>query len=85
MESLVARLGLECRRLQRENHAFARVIAEREQEIALLRAGQREYDEMQKDVARFLSARDHILARVEELLTWIDMTELPLTAQTAER
>ena len=81
LESLIVRLGLECRRLQRENHALTHAIAEREQEIAQLRADHHAHGESQRDVAQLLSAREHIQERIDDLIARLDLAEVPLLTQ----
>ena len=81
-ETLVSRLFIECRRLQRENQALVRATAEREHEIAQLRAAQQQQTETERDVRHLLSAKEQIQERIDDLLARIDLLDTPLSPQT---
>ncbi|MBN1424800.1 hypothetical protein JXA88_09610 [Candidatus Fermentibacteria bacterium] len=80
LESLVSRLGTECHRLQRENVALARAVADREQEILRLRSTHQEQALVHEGVTRFLSVKEQVQERIDDLLARIDLAELPISS-----
>ncbi len=76
LESAIMRLGIEYRRLRKENEALARALAERERELERLQAEGQRRATMTTDTAHFVAMREQIQQRIDDLLSKIELAEL---------